>query len=387
MMRARKVDEYFDTAHETYQNVLEYILYNTTLYGNSPLFNQIYIPVKRYDTNTQKLADGYTYLNCGMSTAELANLYWARYSGTYLIGRTPVLTDDADKIILRAKAVFNENRGKYLKMIELAGLEWNPLWNVDGTELHQILEQHADEISKDTGSGESFKGQNLQVQHNTAAYNAGTKTEWTETSTGQDSTQTPSASSTVGDISVTSTTGSIPSVSESEASATSSVNVRTHSTISYVVPLKDTAFGVALDGGDTLHTEKTVKQGNIGVTETTTLLNHARDYLRFSIVQEFFSDINKVIHIGIYGDTSPLPWWYYGQSSGGGTTPVHPDTGRTTSVHNNSYDMIQSVDLDEYGHVIGLTTCDGVTKVFTPMTQEQYENTDPKDQALYTIYD
>lgn len=384
MLRARKVDEYFETSHETYQNVLEYILYNATLYGNTPLFNQVYIPVKRYDTTTQKLADGYTYLNCGMSTSELADLYWARYSGTYLIGRTSVLTDDADKVILRAKAVFNENRGKYLKMIELAGLEWNPLWNVDGIELHQILEQHADEISKDTGSGESFKGQNLQVQHNVAAYDASTKTEWTETNTGKDSSQTPSASSTVGDISVTSTTGSIPSVSESEASASSSVNVRTHATIQYAVPIKDTAFGTALTGGDTLHTEKNVKQGNIGVTETTTLLNHARDYLRFSIVQEFFKDINKVIHIGIYGDIAPVPWWCYG---GGGTTPVHPDTGRTTSVHNNSYDMIQSVELDEYGHVIGLTTCDGVTKVFTPMTQAQYEQTDPKDQSLYMIYE
>lgn len=383
-MRARKVDEYFDTAHETYQNILEYILYNVTLYGNTPLFNQVYIPVKRYDTTTQKLAEGYTYLNCGMSTSELADLYWARYSGTYLIGRTSVLTDDADKIILRAKAVFNQNRGKYLKLIELAGLEWNPLWNVDGIELHQILEQHADEISKDTGSDESFRGQNFQVQHNTAAYNAGTKTEWTETHTGQDSTQTPSASSTVGDISVTSTTGSIPSVSESEASASSSVNVRTHATIPYVVPLKDTAFGTEISGGDTLHTEKHVKQGNIGVTETTALLNHARDYLRFSIIQEFFNDINEVILVGVYDIVDDTPWWCY-PSSGSGTS--HPDTGRTSSVHNSSYDMIQSVDLDEYGHVIGLTTCDGVTKVFTPMTEAQYETTDPKDQSLYMIYE
>lgn len=384
-MKARKVDEYFDTAHETYQNVLEYILYNATLYGNTPLFNQIYIPVKRYDTTTQKLDDGYTYINCGMSTSELADLYWAKYSGTYLIGRTSVITDDADKLILRAKAVFNENRGKYLKLIELAGLEWNPLWNVDGIELHQILEQHADEISKDTGSGESFKGQNLQVEHNVSAYNNGTKTEWTETHTGQDSTQTPSASSTVGDISVTSTTGSIPSVSESEASASSSVNVRTHAQLDYAVPLKDTAFGVALDGGDTLHTEKNVRQGNIGVTKTTELIRDARETVAYSIIQEFFNDINEVILVGVCDIVDDVPWWCY-QSSGSGTA-VHPDTGRTTSVHNSSYDMIQSVDLDEYGHVIGLTTCDGVTKVFTPMTQEQYEQTDPKDQALYTIYD
>lgn len=299
-MKARKVDEYFETAHETYQNLLEYILYNVSLYGNTPLFNQIYIPVKRYDTTTQKLAEEYTYLNCGMSTAELADLYWARYSGTYLIGRTSVLTDDADKIILRAKAVFNENRGKYLKLIELSGLEWNPLWNVDGVDLHQIIEQHADEISKDTGSESSFRGQHVQDERKVSAYDNGLKTEWQETHTGQDGNRTPSATSTVGDVTATSSAATIPSTSESSASANSNVNVKSHTSFEYAVSLKDTAFGNALLGGDTLHTEKNVRHGNIGVTKTTELIEDARKTVSYSIAQEFFNDINKVILVGVW---------------------------------------------------------------------------------------
>ena len=354
MMRARKVDEYFETAHETYQNMLEYILYNVTLYGNTPLFNQVYIPVKRYDTQTQKLADGYTYLNCGMSSTELADLYWARYSGTYLIGRTSVITDDADKIILRAKAVFNQNRGKYLKLIELAGLEWNPLWNVDGTEIRQLLENSGTN-DVETGQINTTTGvqwQDTKTTHNVSAYDSGVKKEYEDTVSGN------GANIPTGIQRVEYTDGEFTVSNQSPSGST-------------IASADESTNGVK---GKTKYVHNLAKN----------IINGQE--LRFSIIDEFFKDINKVILIGVYGDTSPLPWWYYGQSSGG-TTPVHPDTGRTTSVHNSSYDMIQSVDLDEYGHVIGLTTCDGVTKVFTPMTQEQYENTDPKDQALYTIYD
>ena len=303
MWKMRKVDEYYDTSNAASPDtkLLTTFFTNCTNYQNRLLFSAIYLPVRQFDTQTQKLAEEYTYLNVGLTAAELADLYWAEYSGNFLIGyhKDDIAKDLAD-ITTRANAIFKKNLGKYLKLIELEGLEWNPLWNVDGVELHQIIEQHADEISKDTGSEESFRGQNVKDEHKVSAYDSTTKTEWEETHTGQDSSQTPSASSTVGDISVTSTTGSIPSVSESEASASSSVNVRTHASFDYAVPVKDTAFGVALDGGDTLHTEKNIRQGNIGVTKTTELIEDARKTISYSIVQEFFNDINEVILVGVW---------------------------------------------------------------------------------------
>lgn len=301
MLRARKVDQYYHLINAATNKPLLYDLFSTTTnYELVPIFSQIWIPVRKYNQTTGKLADDYTYYNVGLTAEQITDLYWTEYSGCYLIGRSEDISIDLSSLVKKVRSIFLKNTGKYLKLIELSGLEWNPLWNVDGVELNQILEQHADEITKDTGSGESFKGQNLQVQHNVAAYDAGTKTEWTETSTGQDSSHKATASSTVGEIEVNSESGAIPSVSESEASASSSVNVRTHAQIDYVVPVKDTAFGTELTGGDTLHTEKHVKQGNIGVTETTTLLNHARDYLSFNVLDEFFKDINKVILIGTY---------------------------------------------------------------------------------------
>lgn len=301
MLRARKVDQYYKLINAATNKPLLYDLFSTTTnYELVPIFSQIWIPVRKYNQTTGKLADDYTYYNVGLTAEQITDLYWTEYSGCYLIGRSEDISIDVSSLMKKVRSIFLKNTGKYLKLIELAGLEWNPLWNVDGIELHQIIEQHADEVTKDTGSDESFKGQNVKDEHKVSAYNSATKTEWEETHVGQDTTQTPSATSTVGDITVNSTAGSIPSVSESEASASSSVNVKSHDSFEYAVPVKDTAFGTALTGGDTLHTEKHVKQGNIGVTETTTLLNHARDYLSFNVLDEFFRDINKVILIGTY---------------------------------------------------------------------------------------
>lgn len=298
MLRARKVDEFMSAATGYDMSWLQLLM--TTASGG--FFGNVWIPARQYDPNTGKMSETYTYYNIGLQPDELANLYWTQYSGNYFIGGGRTIDTDYTYLSKRCRATFLKNLGKYKKLVEIEGLEWNPLWNVDGTELHQILEQEADEVTKDTGSGESFRGQNLRDKREVTPYDTSDlKTEYHETHTGLDGEKTPSASSTIGDVTVSSsTTTAVPSVSESEASASSSVNVRTHDSFDYAVAVKDAAFGVALTGGDSLHTEKTVRQGNIGVTETTTLLNHARDYVQFNIVQEFFDDINKVILIGTY---------------------------------------------------------------------------------------
>ena len=331
-MKARKVDEYFDTAHETYQNLLEYIMYNATLYGNTPLFNQVYIPVKRYDTNTQKLADGYTYMNCGMSTSELADLYWAKYSGTYLIGRTSVLTDDADKLILRAKAVFNENRGKYLKLIELAGLEWNPLWNVDGSEIRQLLE-NSGTTDVETGQINTTAGvqwNDTKTTHNVSAYNTSeVKKEYEDTVSGNGAnipTGIQRVEYTDGEFTVSNQSPSDSTIASADESTNGvkgktkyvhnlAKNIINGEEADYVVLAKDTAFGQSLTGADKMHVEKLIRQGNIGVTKTTELIEDARKTFAYSIIQEFFNDINEAILVGVYGIVDDVPWWYY-QSSG-----------------------------------------------------------------------
>lgn len=314
-MKARKVDEYFETTYESYQNLLEYILYNVSLYGNTPLFNQIYIPVRKYDTQTQKLAD-YTYYNCGMSTSELADLYWARYSGTYLIGRTSVITDDADKIILRAKSVFNQNRGKYLKLIELSGLEWNPLWNVDGEEIRQLLENNGTN-DVETGQINTTAGvqwNDTKTTHKVSAYNSDLKKEYEDTVSGNGEnipTGIQRVEYTDGEFTVSSQSPSGSTIASADESTNGvkgktkyvhnlAKNLNGANEEDYIVDARDTAFGQALKGADKMHVEKLIRHGNIGVTKTTELIEDARKTLSYSIVQEFFNDINEVILVGVW---------------------------------------------------------------------------------------
>ena len=329
-MKARRVDEYMQNFDMYSMRYLDRLMQtSTTISGETSdgFFSNIWIPTRKYNQQTGQLDENYTYYNCGMSSNELADLYWTQYSGNFLIGNSASINIDYAYLETRCSAIFKKNLGKYRRLLELEGLIWNPLWNVDGTELHQIIEQHADEVTKDTGSGESFKGQHVQDERKVTPYDSSDlKTEYQETHTGLDGSKTPSASSTIGDVTVSSsTTTAVPSVSESEASANSNLNVKSHESFTYAVDEKDAAFGVALTGGDTLHTEKTVRQGNIGVTKTTELITDARRVLAYSIIQEFFDDINEVILVGVWDDSWETPFWQRSYPSSAGIDHIEVD--------------------------------------------------------------
>lgn len=307
MSRMAKVDTFYENGRVPTTNYLEDIFLdatNTQPDGYTPvhLFSTIMLPVREYDPSTQKLSDTYTYHNVGMLTAEMADLYWTQYSGCYLIGagRGKNLDEDAEKLKLRCRSIFKKYYGKYLKLIEMEGLIWNPLWNVDGTELHQILEVHGNENDLFSESGASATGKNLKDTRKVTPYDGNTlKTESEEDHVGQD-TSTPSASATYGTDSITSSGGQVSHADTTSSEARASRSHRTHDAIGYGVSAEDTAFGTAISDGDLLHTEKTVRQGNIGVTKTTELIEDARKIVTFNIVQEFFRDINRVILIGTY---------------------------------------------------------------------------------------
>ena len=337
MMNARKVDEYMAQAGGYQKSWLTLAFDEATIMQGETsggFFNDIWIPTRQYDPTTQQLAENYTYYNVGCTTAEMADIYWTEHSGNYLIGHFEDIAQSYALLQRRIAAIFKKNLGKYKKLIELEGLIWNPLWNVDGMELHQIIEQHADEVTKDTGSGESFKGQHIQDERKVTPYDSSDlKIEYQETHAGLDGNRTPSASSTIGDVTASSTAGAVPSVSESEASANSNLNVKSHESFTYSVKVEDTAFGVSLDGGDTLHTEKTVRQGNIGVTKTTELIEDARKVFRYVLLDEFFKDIDEVILVGIYGDYMSSGEKFYHHFV-------------------ESQAEIDHVEIDKYGHIV-----------------------------------
>ena len=303
MSKMLRVTDLYLNGSTPLSSYIEEILTDTTNVGDQVyLFSDIFMPVRLYDEETGKLAEDYEYVNVGMTTTELADLYWTMYSGEYLIGAGRGKDLETDILLLkkRCRAIFKKNYGKYLKLIELIGLEWNPLWNVDGVEMHQLLESHGDEANVRTSSTKELQGSNNRKTHDTTPYNdTGYRTEWKEDETGQSAATSGTVSATYGGETY-SAQAAATDVAHDIGSAEASLDKKMHEQISYSVNSKDTVFGTGLSGADILHTEKTIRQGNIGVTKTTELLNDAREALKFNIIEEFFKDINKVILIGVY---------------------------------------------------------------------------------------
>ena len=303
MSKMLRVTDLYLNGSTPLSSYIEEIITDTTNVGDQVyLFSDIFMPVRLYDEETGKLADEYEYVNVGMTTTELADLYWTLYSGEYLIGAGRGKDLETDILLLkkRCRAIFKKNYGKYLKLIELIGLEWNPLWNVDGVEMHQLLESHGDEANVRTRSTRELQGSNNRKTHDTTPYNdTDYRSEWREDETGQSATTSGTVTATYG-TDTYSAQATASDVAHDIGGAEASLDKKMHEQISYSVDASDTVFGTGLSGADIMHTEKTVRQGNIGVTKTTELLNDARESLKFNIIEEFFKDINKVILIGIY---------------------------------------------------------------------------------------
>lgn len=235
LSKVRKWDE-VDALSEAFSDALE------------NFFLHIYIPVK---TPTDSgMPDEYTYVNVGLSDSQLSMVYAALYGGNYLVDPLVLVKTDATdyatsigRLSKRISAVLLINKLKYLKLIELGGYEFNPLWNVDGTEEYTFLEN---------------QGVN-DVHTNIATYNGSPK----------------------------------PSMETEYIHRNADNNGSDYSG-------GVDAFGNTVTGGDKYHTEKKVRQGNIGVTKTTELIEDAKNLFRENVIMEFFKDINNQILVGIY---------------------------------------------------------------------------------------
>lgn len=235
------------------------------------LFQHIYAPI-REPTATGMPVDAngnpvYTYIDIGLTTAEVADYYFTLFSGNYF----PEYYSDAAtfrakaalnqvEIVQNIKAIIKKNEYKYKRLIEIQGYSWNPLWNVDGVTLHSHIEQHGGTVTT-TEADSTFT-------HSVAPYDStATRTEYED---------------------------------RAQSDPTKNAVSVTHTAELHSVASTDNAFGEALTAGDYYSAEKEVRQGNIGVTKTTELLRDARKEVLWSVVDEFFSDINQSILIPIY---------------------------------------------------------------------------------------
>lgn len=247
-----------------------------------PFFSNIYIPVKIPTENG--MPEEFTYVNIGVTPVEMAHIYSTYYGANYFIEEMDKsdFQQYSQKLAKRIKSVFQMNKGKYLKLMELQGYSYNPLWNVDGTETFTFLENE--------GLAEEKTSHNID-RSATATSNQ------TQTTNVNMYDSAPRQAEQV-------TTNGSGSSSQSGSAATNYDNkVYTHHNADnngseYSGGVDE--FGNVVVGGDKYHNEKKTRQGNIGVTKTQELIESERENLRFSIIQEFFDDINEKILIGVY---------------------------------------------------------------------------------------
>lgn len=254
-------------------DTLKWVFREATGDGGSPIsyfFNDIYIPLRDRDNNHAMIEPPqYTYVKIGYSIDEITDAYMALYGYNMLSVPLPNssvdplgYTNGRNLMAQKIKAILNLNKGKYLKWIETMGYAYNPLWNVDGVEEYQWIDNHGNVVRTDKPILAT------QVELNTASYDGTTKPTQSTSTTYSQAGDTMTATSEEEHDNIVDT--SVPGVI------------------------------TAVTGGDYSHIEKRVRQGNIGVTMTTQLIQAERELVKFNLIQEFFNDINKQYLVGIF---------------------------------------------------------------------------------------
>ena len=232
--------------------------------GTWYLFEHIFCPIRL--PTVSGMPDQWTYYDIGYTFAELAQTFFAQYGGNFFAERFASAADfraaaasNQSLVLTLAQGVIRANAEKYVKLIELGGYTYNPLYNVDGTELYSSADVHGDETTTSVFDDTRT--------HSVSTYDGAVKQEYT------DNTKSPAAGDT---------------------------QTKSHTGTGLGAAAADNAFGAAVASADSYHVDKRVRQGNIGLTKSTELITAQRDALRYSVVEEFFDDLAKVAVIPIY---------------------------------------------------------------------------------------
>lgn len=273
------------------------------------IFAEIYLPIKTSSSTGQ--SPDYTYENIGIMPDDIASIYAELYGSNYLIDDFTTPSVAASKLANRIQAVMHMYREKYLKLIEMQGFAWNPMWNVDGKTLEESLHVITDNINEKYNKGTTTT-RTPTIGEKTSFDNY--KVTDTLTRKGQiaeyDDDTTMNKHGTAGNPSTGDeiTREYIPK-SRHISDYTKATDTTDHKYDGTKQLRMDGKDETKVRGADTKtgtnmtsdnFTNTVTRQGNIGVTKTTELIDSARKTLRWSILNEFFEDINKQILIGIY---------------------------------------------------------------------------------------
>ena len=263
------------------------------LFDNGNIFQDIYVAIRNNPQNSsQEENPTYTYYNVGHSTKEITRYFVTKFGLNYFAYR-PDNGDEFAELKMKLLGIYEANLYKYRKLVELMGYKYNPIWNVDGTELYSNAESIGDTDSIHNPTGTIKNGANDEskptVKHNVAPYDdTNTKLESEDIQSGQ----------TITDYSEYSETNA--TIHHSAGNLVYDDSTGKYEPKTFVINEKDNAFGVAFNGPERYYAEKRIRQGNIGVTKTQELIEAQREVVKFNILDEFFKDINEHILVGIY---------------------------------------------------------------------------------------
>lgn len=290
--------------HDT---IIEHVGYLESLFDdvlrNNNVFGYIYIAIRQNPSSEQQEENPfYEYINVGFTTHELSEYFNTRYGMNYFLYDFAIETD-YNRLKDRIISIYNANFYKYKKLIEVMGYRYNPLFNVDGTELYSNMESIGDSSNerKPTGKIRTTSGTlsdgtigDSTTKNYTNPYDSNAsgdpsylndKTVQNAITTDQEYLNNYSDKSTIDNLPATQFIKNGDTIIKTDL---------------YNMAAKDSAFGVALNGAERYYAEKRIRQGNIGVTKTTELIEAQREAVRYNILEEFFRDLSKEIVVGVY---------------------------------------------------------------------------------------
>lgn len=290
IQRLRKVDYWY--AEEYLQNAFANLL------RDDNVFEHIYVPITLPDSQGVSTT---TWVDVGFDDTDLAEFYAGLYSGNYIAVPADTISNRI-KLLHKMRSVYHLNKYKYLKLIELMGYKYNPLFNVDANELYGYFENNGVNDVKSTTKGEisttneSGTGENVPTtNHYVNPYDSTTtdKLQSKDTTTGKTTSTTQYGKQpTSGDYE--------PYEQNTTITHNSAKNKSNGTDVEYNVSASDNPFGEALTGADRYRVEKHLRQGNIGTTKTQELIAAERENLKFNLFNVFFEDLNEQILVGIY---------------------------------------------------------------------------------------
>lgn len=271
----------------------------------SNIFSSVYVSIRRNPSSASEEGDTYDYYNVGATLFELTEYFYTRFGANYFAYNFNNL-DNFMELTIKINSIYQSNKYKYMKLIEIMGYKYNPLYNVDGIELYARAESIGDGESSRTPSG------TIKTITGTEENESMTDTTTTNYKNPYDANQIQQTAN-VEETKSTQTPITTKQTFEDEYNEKTEVKNIPAYNYKYnqqsgeweqdglfTIPAKDNAFGTELIGPERYYTEKRIRQGNIGVTKTTELLQSQRELIRFNILDEFFNDLQREIVVGIY---------------------------------------------------------------------------------------